>query len=68
MYITLAHTQKSLSLTKNLHIEFGTMGRAQIGTMCKNTPLTPSWFGYNSNINEKDPTVLGTSEVSIFKD
>ena len=44
------------------------MGRAQIGTMCKNTPLTPSWFGYNSNINEKDPTVLGTSEVSIFKD
>ena len=44
------------------------MGIAEFGSMCKNTPLTPIWVGYNSNINEKEPTVLATSEVSIFKD
>ena len=35
---------------------------ADIGTMCQDDP---SWVGYNSNVNEKQHTVLRTSEVSI---
>merc|ERR1712172_61399 len=36
---------------------YGTVGRAWVGTMCKN------WAGYNAGVNEKRENVLATSEV-----